>query len=529
MTTLAAYARLVAAHTGRVERAATVRHRRLSDRPYVMVPLALAGEAGAPLAALAGDDPHAPRLLVVPQPRNRDLRFGFVADLAEDLLPYLERFAADVEHVEPKNGDPYERALDAPQLIVPNPAGVGFLRMLGRATRFRGTEGPYAVPPSVPLCGRWLTFLADRAEHPGGSLVLPMTTVLREHWVTGQSDLEDANLAALLGWIDPPRGMSGAEAALDAEDTVRFPPAGPATDPRFDNEVLLPAVTAYDQATTDVARHLAAERIAAALRTQVEPTWRLVWRGVELLRGLAEAAGVQRRWTDDRGAYTAFLGKGPAADEYPQPRRDDAVRAAVRLNRLERAQEAYDIERAYDDPLIMAGHRLDGLAFGGVVSEAEPDRVAVSGKGRKVRRPTLTVLTSDPVRLRTGDKVHLVEGRKVAAELLRITATELDAQLDPRTDLEHVLEDGPRTDREGESPAGWRIVLEITAGMGTPGKPQPLPEPGDLVCFTTLKNDFQPPPVFPAREETPWTHGGGTAGAPEQDAPDHDDLRESWT
>jgi hypothetical protein len=520
VTTLTAFARLTAVKTGRAQPAATVLHRHLTPRPLVFVPLALAGEAGAPLAALVGDDPARPRLLVVPQPRNRDLRFGFVAELAGCLLPYLEGFGGETELIEPKNGDPWQRALDAPQLVVPNPGGAGFLRMLGRATRFRSTEGPYAVPPSVPGCGRWLTFLADRAEYPGTSLVLPMTTVLREHWVTGQSDLEDANLAALLGWIDPPPGMSGAEAALDAEDTLRFPPAGPATDPRFDNEVLLPAVTVYDQATTDAARHLAAGRIAAALMTQVEPTWRLVWRGVELLRGLPEAAGVQRRWTDDRGAYTAFLGKGPTADDHPQPRRDDAVRAAVRLNRLERAQDAYDIERAYDDPLIMAGHRLEGLAFGGVVSEAEPDRVAVSGKGRKVRRPTLTVLTSDPVRLRAGDKVHLVEGRKVAAELLRITETEPVLPLDRRTDP------GGTGD---EALAGWRIMLEITAGMGTPNKPQPLPEPGDAVCFTTLKNDFQQPPAFPAREDTPWTHGGGTVGAPEEDAPDHDDIRESWT
>ena len=32
--------------------------------------------------------------------------------------------------------------------------------------------------------------------------------------------------------------MTGAQAAAAAEDPVRCPPAGPATDPAFDNEVL---------------------------------------------------------------------------------------------------------------------------------------------------------------------------------------------------------------------------------------------------------------------------------------------------
>jgi len=41
-----------------------VRHVHVSDRPLVFIPLALAGEANAPLAAMVGDEARAPRLLV---------------------------------------------------------------------------------------------------------------------------------------------------------------------------------------------------------------------------------------------------------------------------------------------------------------------------------------------------------------------------------------------------------------------------------------------------------------------------------
>ncbi|MFD2352645.1 hypothetical protein ACFSTC_30255 [Nonomuraea ferruginea] len=112
----------------------------------VFIPLKLSGEAAAPLAAMLGTDPAEPRLLAVAQPRNRDLRFAWTADLAGVLLPYVAGFTAETETVERRGADPYERALDAPQLIVPNRAGVAFTRLLGRSTRFRRTDGPFPVP-----------------------------------------------------------------------------------------------------------------------------------------------------------------------------------------------------------------------------------------------------------------------------------------------------------------------------------------------------------------------------------------------
>ena len=171
----------------------------------VFVPLTTAGEAGAPLGALVGTDRDTPRLLVVPQPRDRDLRFGFLADLAEVMLPYLEEYADDVEVESKKEKDPetggrvdVERELcrDAPQLIVPNGPGIAYTRLLGRSARFRRTAGEdpdaeYPVPPRVPMLGRWLTHYGERALTPGSGLLVSMTDLLSRHWATGQSAMED--------------------------------------------------------------------------------------------------------------------------------------------------------------------------------------------------------------------------------------------------------------------------------------------------------------------------------------------------
>lgn len=270
MSTLA---RLEAVQTGRAQPTATVLHRHLSARPLVLVPLTTAGEAGAPLGALVGTDRDAPRLFVVPQPRDRDLRFTFLAELADVVLPYIDTFADDVEAAERSETDPetgkrvkveVELCADAPQLIVPSRAGIELVRLLGRSMRFRRTaeqdpETPHPAPPRVPLLGRWLTHFGERARVPGSALLLALTEVLGRHWATGQSSLEDQHLAALLAWIDPPDGVSGAEAALEAElrrdarGQLACPPAGPATDPAFDNKLLAPAIERYDRARTALA------------------------------------------------------------------------------------------------------------------------------------------------------------------------------------------------------------------------------------------------------------------------------------
>ena len=247
MTLLTSLARVEAAAVGRAQRIRTVRHVHLSDRPLVVIPLQLAGEACAPLAVMVGDDPDKPRLLTVYEPRDRAKRFEFAADLAEVILGHLDGYIPagpasegggsggdELRHRGSSGDASAERTdlfPDAPQLIVPNPNAAGFLRLLGRSARFRRTDGEYPVRPTVPLLGRWLTHYAERAEAPGSALMLPMTTALAEHWATGQSDLEDANLAALLGWIDPPPGQTGQQAARAAEDPLRSPPGRPPTPP----------------------------------------------------------------------------------------------------------------------------------------------------------------------------------------------------------------------------------------------------------------------------------------------------------
>ncbi|MEV4754704.1 hypothetical protein AB0J86_06270 [Micromonospora sp. NPDC049559] len=483
MSTLTALARAQAVATGVAQPIATVRHLHLHAEPLVLVPLTLAGEANAPLAAMVGSAPDAPRLLVVPQPRNRDQRFAFAAALGREVLGYLHSRRGLAEAVPVDRGrDVRHRYVDGPQVLVPNAAGVSFARLFGRSTRFRRTDGEHPVDAAVPLLGRWLTWLAERAEHPGSSVLVAMTEALGMHWATGQSGLEDAQLAALIGWIAPPPGSTGAQAAAAAEDPLRWPPAGPVTDPTFDNELLAPAIEAYQAALPDpAAQRRAYAQLETLLRGQLAPTWELMWRGVALLRSLPPGARVAGRWAEDRDAFTDFA---RYVDEggRPQPRRDGAVVAAQRLHRLERALTSYAVQRAYDDPLVMADYRLTGEAFVGEVTMAKADRVDDTGK-RPVLRPRIMLLTADPVLVTPGTVLCSPSRPAQKAKVVFVTAV---------------------------AESKTEVVLELSGGMGRSltAAPGSVPEVGERLCYTTLTDGYAPPGSFPSREETPWTHGG---------------------
>lgn len=489
-------ARLEAVASDQAQPVATVRHRHLAEHPLVFVPLTTAGETGAPLGAMVGTDPERPLLLSVAQPRDRDLRFAFLAALADALLPHLESAQDDTEQLK----EDAELCTDAPQLLVPNPAGLEFVRLLGRSTRFRRTaeedpEGAFPAPARVPLLGRWLTHYGERARVPGSALLLAMTETLSRHWATGQSSLEDQHLGALLAWLRTtgaaraagPRGTvaeSASSAALRAETArgpdglLLTPPAGPSTDPRFDNLRLAPAVRRYDAGLRG-----ASEEIHELVGSQLRPVWDAMWEGVELLRTLPPGDRVATRWESDRWSYTAHRDR-VRAGEPPQPRRDDAVTAARKLAVRERDQVRLAAQEALDDPLVMAERRLAGEAFLGTVLAVE---MTYSSGKRPMPRPLVTMSTTDEPRLVAGGRVYRVlpSGSSQTAELL------VDEEDDPT----------------------GQLTVRLTGGMGRSREPAPgsVPEPGETVVWTLFEHAPRGGPSLPEPEDTPWTHGGPPA------------------
>ncbi|MEV2240827.1 hypothetical protein AB0I71_22220, partial [Micromonospora sp. NPDC049891] len=198
-------------------------------------------------------------------------------------------------------------------------------------------------------------------------------------------------------------------------------------------------------------------------------------------------ARVAGRWDGDRDAFTAHT-EHLDDDGAPQPRRDGAVAAAARLHRLERAAATYAVQRAYDDPLVMAEYRLTGEAFVGEVLLADPTRVDESGR-RPVLRPRIQLMTTDPVLVPVGATLSSPSRPGQKARIVFVT---------------------PAADGKTE------VVLELSGGMGrglkaTPGS---VPEVGERLCYTALSDAYVPGAAFPTVDETPWTHGGPPTTGP---------------
>ncbi|MCD9592482.1 hypothetical protein [Streptomyces sp. 8ZJF_21] len=564
MSLITTLARMEAVREGRAQPLTTVRHRHLSERPLAFVPLTTAGEAGAPLGAMVGTDRDAPRLLIVAQPRDRDLRFAFLAELAEEIQPYLDSYADGIELEERKETDPetgkkvpvqVELCEDAPQLLVPSAAGVAFVRLLGRSMRFRRTaeqdpETPFPAPARVPLLGRWLTHYGERSRVPGSCLLLSLTELLSRHWATGQSNLEDQHLGSLLAWIDPPEGVPGAEAALraeserDAHGQLRCPPAGPATDPAFDNKLLAPAMSRYDAARAEVSQgvaggearlRLAEAELRRLLASQLRPTWDALWRGVDLLRSLPEGARVADRWRRDRWSYTGHRDR-VRAGEPPQPKRDDAVTAAQKLAARETAQAQLDAHEALDDPLVMAERRLAGEAFAGEVIDVE---MAWSDAKVPRPRPLVTVRTEDRPHLAERVKLHRVvaDGKAQSGEFAGFADMDGADGADESGESDgsggaggaDASDDtGASGAEDGPGGAARALVVRLTGGMGRGKQPEPgtVPEKGDRVCWTLFEHAPRGGPELPDPESTPWTHGGPPDAAAPAQGPEPDPMTE---
>ena len=481
-----AHQRLVAADAHVAQLVTSRRHVHLSAQPLVLCAYRLAGDEGAPVAFLYGESPEDSRLVVVGEPRNRSLRFRALERVAADVEGYLGRFFGRRFVLDDRgrqkmgpDGRPKLLAIDAPQLIVPNSGTAEWLTTLARSTVWLRTDGDHPVNALLPGFGAHLTHLTNRRATGGSANIVAATGLLDLHWVTGQTDAEDANLATLLSWIDPdwldpswfPAGTSvrGLDAITAAQLAETVPGAGPVPEPTWDADELEPAVTAYNSAIrAGVDPAAAAETVTDAAADALAPTWAATWRAIELTRALPEAASVSHRWELDRQAWTRHLGRVDA-DRVWFRRFRTAIQSARLLAQSEAAAAELAADMAFDDPLVMARAVAAGTAIEGIVIDRDDTHRRPGPSGRRmVSRPL--------VRLRPHE------------DCLQPIGTTLTWSVNTKVSLVimDIADDGI-------------VTVTVTAGMRSP-----LPEVGDEVCFAT----FSPPRYYPDTLPTdvPWTH-----------------------
>jgi hypothetical protein len=467
--------RLRAAEAGTAMPLVSRRHVHLSEDPFVVAAYHLSGDPSAPVGFMYGTEPRGPRILIVPEPRNRDLRFATLLALAEDVRSYLQGFASvDARLVQSRFGEREDRvAVAAPQLLFANtPTADWFCGLLGRALRYLPVSGDRAVNPLIPRLGTDLSFFASRRAAAGQAAALELTQVGTVHWATGQTPIEDQNVLSLAVWLRRAAGAHLTDIGEELRVAEDLAAAGPVPTPAWDVGRLAPLVDDYNanvraqRNTKSIEDHLREE-----VRAALAPTWSAIWEIRQALMRLPEAAHVASRWESDRRAWARHLQRIDAGNAFFR-RIPDALQAARVLQSSESSAQRLEQEMSLDDVMVASRFVVNGEAIAGEVVTVDVDHQEM-GPRRRVRRPLLVLdcdsLPEPPVGTRLS-----WWGRPQ----LEVAITKRD---------------------------GMRATLMVVAGHGQgPVNPAALPAVGTRAMFGPWSPDQYFPSSLPA--QVPWTH-----------------------
>jgi hypothetical protein len=493
--------RAEAAESGKARSRRELRHVHVEKAPLAIIALQMAGEPHALWAALVGTtpDPAQARLIIAPEPRNYDIEFGALAEIGTVVCETVDRFAKGPrEQVIRKNKPPRWRFKNAPQLLVASAAGAAHLARLARRMRPAGFGGKKVVPPVVNAAGAHLGFFAEAIDEPGSNLMLVAAKELSRHFVTGQSDLENAHLGTQLAWHDPklladivPEVVKGIDIKKlrgpAAAALVEKQPMGVLTDPDTDSTELVDLVTTFNrrrEKRTDAATvsALAAELgFAEHLRPILLPIWRAAWAAHQILLKMSPAPSVAERWASDCDAFTyhvEYVNKGGRFASVPSIRR-----AARQLGIREQALSEVTSAEVLEDSLAMAAALAQGEAIRGKVIDVDGSHYEMGAK-RRTLRPLVTLEIDVECPFPVGAELYWSERPGLVTEI-HTAPTSVGAKT--------------------------RITLKVTAGMK--GE---LPTKGSHATFSIYSRHWVPDAPMPA--QTPWTH------EPAADAPTHDSL-----
>jgi hypothetical protein len=456
-------------HSGRALRKAKYSHRRLIPRPLAAVLYQLGAEPFAVAAIGWGDRHERLTFRVAGEPRNRDLAFALLLEFARWFNPRFEAPAADREIVT-RGEYEFSRARSAPQVLVANSATTKMLDRLGRRLAYLPTAGPRPADEALVRLGRHLRFLSSHAWVPGQQLLVSLTDLLNDHWMSSQSDTERQSLPALDAFIDPFDGLHGFHAAASVEDNSIGPvPAGD------EDERLEPLVERFNKLRGNRTAPTVVKPLLVPIEDHYRPliqrAWELLWRCREREAKFAEAPSVERRWIEDRESYTLHIDW--MARSGLRRTRQTPRQAAMALRRLEESQRLLEAEEACDDPLKMIPYLLQHKAVCGRVVFVNRTHYELAIK-RMMPRPLVTLYSPDPCLMPLGKELWWSQ------------------QPGGREYVVHAIEAAP-----GD---GWLITLKLMTGSAA----AELPSVGSDACFSVHNTRPAPPMMLPTAE--PWTH-----------------------
>lgn len=378
------------------------------DPDLLVVAFLRMGGESRPWAIAYGHPNEQPKILSVPEGRNRDL----VADMCADVAPILLEHFRTPGYV---TDEPAEAEDLAPlrQVWVPNGTHLDMLHHLAYAYTF--TKWGAGKRGRLNAFGRACGWLFREAQRPGQQAVGVATDALRSAYTFPAEDVRQGHLGFLLGWLEA-EGDRDARmtAALEAERSA----ISTTLDPTVERSQTEDLVDAWGQARKDE-NDGEMERLRVdlhqVLAEEVARRWDLTRRAVELLRsdprpfnpGLKILGGetLREQWYQHTRLELRQHDPNDGFAFFPSPETDRYPAAAASRYLVHQASEDQAVSALlHHDEEMISEAIATGDAFSGEITG-----VADLNPGRGIQ-PLWTIRSSyqGVLRLREGSWVAVV-------------------------------------------------------------------------------------------------------------------------
>lgn len=400
-----------------------------ADADVLILAFVRMGGESRPWGIAYGHPGMSPKVLTVPEARNRDL----VADMAATFAPVLLKHLRAPGYVgrEPEDKDDLDPLR---QVWLPNATHLDMLHHLAFAYTFTRWGG--GARGRLNALGRAAGWLFREAQRPGDQAVVVATQALRHAYTFPAEDARQGHLGFLLAWLNA-RGNRDKRlaAAMAAEQTA----IATSLDPTVERDKLEPLVAAWGTANRaeDKGGMDRATRAAHKLLVpELERRWELTQQALEHLRadrrrtnaGVAQLVSetIAEQWYQ----YTRIELRqnsdqdGPAFVPSVETDRNAAA-AAARFFVHNASADLVEGLMVHDDAELFAEAVVVGDAIKGTIVDVW-DEAPAPAPGRKGSTQPVWVIRDDvdrQIRLRTGSEVCVVGVRNRTARIRRFEET----------------------------------------------------------------------------------------------------------
>lgn len=376
------------------------------DDLLIVAFLRMGGEA-RPWGIAFGYPNEEPRILTVPEPRNRDLVAEMVAMFAPALLRhyrvpgFVTSPPADWPDLQPLR-----------QIWLPNPSHLEMLHHVAYAYTFTRYGGE--TRPLLNALGRACGWLFREAQRPGEQHVIVATEALRESFTFPTQDIRQAHLGYLLAWLETAGDREARiRAAAEAERSAMATSMDPSIE-RDEIERVLDTWHAAREEDDENGMEAARRQIHEVLERELQRRYELTRQAVAYLRSdrrrinagvstLMER-GLKEQWFQYQRTELR-IASGEERIFVPSPETDRSPAAAgARYQKHIGSAELLESVLAHDDSESFSDLVATGDAFSGVIESVRDD-----GEGRSTK-PVWQIRSNHqgPLRLRGGSWVSLI-------------------------------------------------------------------------------------------------------------------------